>query len=138
MDIIQIPFAKHVGIERKDESTLELKSTPKVQNHMQTVHASAQFTLAETQSGLYLQQTFPELEGKVLALLRGSTVKYKSPANTDIYAVATMTEEIKEKFLTQLERKGRTSIIIHVDILDIKDKVTMQGEFTWFVQQLGV
>jgi hypothetical protein len=44
------------------------------------LHAGAQFTLAETQSGLYLQTLFPELESQVIAILRESKMRYKKPA----------------------------------------------------------
>jgi len=136
MDVTQIPFAKHIGIERKDENTLKLKPMQSVQNHIQSIHASAQFALAETQTGLHLQLAFPELVGKVVGLLRGSTVKYKNPATTNIYAVAGIDKEVKEIFLNQLERKGRASIVVHVDVRDEEDILTMQGEFSWFVQKL--
>jgi len=112
MDVTQIPFVKHIGIERKEEGTLKLEPTDMVQNHIQTIHASAQFALAETQSGLFLQEAFPELVGKVAGLLRSSTVKYKKPASTSIYAVATIEDEIKKKFIKHLERKGKGSITV--------------------------
>jgi len=138
MDVIHIPFAKHIGIKRKDEGTLKLEPTDIVQNHIKTIHASAQFALAETQTGLYLQLAFPELEGKVVGILRSSSVKYKNPAKTSIYAVASIKEEIKKKFLNQIERKGRTSIIVQVEVRDEEEVLTMQGEFTWFIQKTGV
>jgi acyl-coenzyme A thioesterase PaaI-like protein len=138
MDVTQIPFAKHIGIEHKDEGILALEPTPIVQNHIQSIHASAQFALAETQSGLYLQKAFPEYVGKVVGMLRGSTVKYKSPATTAIYAKATLCDEDKEKFIVQLERKGRATIVIDVSVHDEEGVVMMQGLFTWFVQKLDV
>ena len=138
MEVTNIPFAKHIGIERKEEGTLKLESTEVVQNHIQSIHASAQFALAETQTGLFLQLEFPELEGKAVGLLRGSTVKYKNPARTSIYAVASIEDEIKEKFLTQFMRKGRASIMVKVEVLDVEDVITMQGEFTWFVQNINI
>jgi len=138
MDVTQIPFAKHIGIEHKDEGTLKLEPTNSVKNHIETIHASAQYTLGETQSGLYLQLAFPELAGKVVGLLRGSSVKYKSPASTSIYAQASIDEEVKEKFLSQLERKGRASIVVYVEVLDDDDVMTMQGDFSWFVQKIEV
>ena len=62
MKVTDIVFVKLVGIEQEsDELSLEFKED--VQNHLNTIHASAQFTLAETQSGLHLQKLFPELEG---------------------------------------------------------------------------
>ena len=138
MDVTQIPFAKHIGIERKEEGTLKLEPTDIVKNHIQTIHASAQYALAETQTGLFLQLGFPELEGKVVGLLHGATVKYKNPARTSIYAVASIENEIRDKFLTQFIRKGRASIMVKVEVLDVEDVLTMQGEFTWFVQKLDL
>ena len=138
MDVTQIPFAQHIGIEHKDEGTLKLEPTKAVKNHIQSIHASAQFALAETQSGLYLQEVFPEYMDKVVGLLRGSTVKYKFPAITSIMAKATLSNEAKEKFVIQLERKGIATIDINVTVLDEEDVITMQGMFTWFVQKLDV
>jgi len=136
MDVTEIPFAKHIGIERKEEGTLKLDSTQLVQNHMQTIHASAQFALAETQSGLFLELEFPELEEKVIALLRASTVKYKHPASTQITAHASLDADVKEKFETQFSKKGRASITVMVELRDEVGVVTMTGEFGWFVQKL--
>ena len=136
MDVIQIPFAKHIGIERKNEGTLKLEATEVVQNHIESIHASAQFTLAETQSGLHLQLSFPELVGKVAGLLRGATVKYKNPATTTIHAIASIEEKEKEKFLIQLERKGRAVIVVDVMVKESNEVVCMQGEFSWFVQKI--
>jgi len=138
MDVIQIPFAKHIGIAYKNEGTLKLNPVETVQNHIQSIHASAQFTLAETQSGLYLQEVFPEYVGQVVGVLRGSTVKYKAPATTCIIAKATLDDEAKDKFVLQLERKGRATIVIDVSVLDEEGVVTMEGVFTWFVQKLDV
>jgi len=133
MDVTQIPFAKHIGIERKEEGTLKLEATEVVQNHIQTIHASAQFALAETQSGLFLQEAFPELVGKVMGLLRSSTVKYKKPASTSIYATASMKEEVKEKCLKQLAQKGRATIDIDTLLRDKNDVIVMCGTFKWFI-----
>jgi hypothetical protein len=85
-----------------------------------------------------LQEAFPEYVGRVVGLLRGSTVKYKSPANTAIYAKATFYDEDREKFIVQLERKGRATIVIDVSVHDEEGVVMMQGLFTWFVQKLDV
>jgi len=135
MPSMDIPFAKHVGIQKKDEGTLMLVETEVVENHIQTIHAGAQFTLAETQSGLYLRSLFPEYAEKVIPLLRSSSVKYKHPATKEIVAIATVDDESKEKFETQFLKKGRASITIAVELRDSDDVVTMMGEFTWFVQK---
>jgi len=138
MEIRDIPFAEQLGIEKSDDGTVILAVTPKIENHMKTIHAAAQFALAETQSGFYLQEAFPELEGKVIAVLRGSTVKYKHPATTTIRAEVCVEEESKEKFLQTFEKKLRASISVSVVVKDLDEVVTMQGEFTWFVQSMEV
>jgi len=138
MQITDIPFAKHIGIKIKEEGTLKLEATEAVQNHIQTIHASAQFTLAETQSGLYLQILFPDYKDQVVPLLRGSSVKYKQPARKEIYAVASVDDKSKEKFETQFLKKGRASITIGVELRDSDEVVTMVGEFTWFMQKLDL
>jgi acyl-coenzyme A thioesterase PaaI-like protein len=107
-----------------------------VLNHIKTIHASAQFTLAETQSGLHLQKLFPELEGKVIPVLRDAQIKYKKPAQEKIIAFSSSDEEAIEKFKTQFEKKGRGSLQINVEVKDVNDVLTSQATFTWFVQAL--
>ena len=135
MDITEVPFAKHVGIEIGDNNTLKLKATNAVQNHVKSIHGAAQFSLAETQSGFYLRSLFPEYADKVIPLLRGSTVKYKHPARKEIYAIATVDDESKEKFESQFLKKGRASITIAVELRNSENVVTMTGLFIWFVQK---
>ena len=134
MEVTNIPFAKHIGIQRKEEGILKLEPTNVVQNHIQTIHASAQYALAETQSGLYLQKAFPTLDNKVIGLLRGSTVKYKHPATTTLTAYASVADEDKERFLTLFEKKGRASITVVTELRTEDGTITMQGEFNWFIQ----
>lgn len=136
MDIRDLPFAKLVGIKKKENDLLILEPTAMVQNHIESIHAAALFTLAETQSGFYLQSLFPEYKGKVLPLLRGSSVKYKHPATKEIYAVATVDNHIKDKFEARFLKKGRASISISVELRDSDGMVSMTGEFNWFVQRI--
>jgi len=135
MQVTEIPFVKLVGIEN-DNSTLFLDIKEDVKNHIETIHASAQFTLAETQSGLYLQTLFPELEGKAVPILRDAQIKYKKPALEKISAYASCTSESIDKFKEQFDKKGRGSIQIGVEIRDVNGVVTSLGNFDWFVQSV--
>ncbi len=137
MDVTKIPFIKHNGIEYHD-GTLQLLPTFKVKNHLQGIHAAAQFALAESASGLHLQKEFPQYEGEVVVVLHSSTVKYKSPAMTKVVAKATWGDDAKKKFVQQLERKGRAAVEIDVSVVDEESVETMQGVFRWFVQKLHV
>lgn len=135
MIVKDVPFASFIGIkENQDELSLDFKE--QVQNHVKTIHASAQFTLAETKSGLYLLELFPKLEGKVLPLLREASIKYKKPALEKILAFASIEDTEIDRFKTMFEKKGRGSISVKVQIKDIHDVLCSEGEFNWFIQAL--
>jgi len=136
MDVTNIPFVEHTGISKNDEGQLVLAQRHELENHMQTMHASAQFTLAETQSGDFMQRAFPEYTGKVVGLLREASVKYKRPAISTLIAYATIDKESKMTFITQLEKRARASLTVHVELKDEENNMTMTGEFHWFVQKL--
>jgi len=135
MQATEIPFVKLVGIENEN-STLSLDFKNDIKNHMETIHASAQFTLAETQSGIHLQELFPELEGKAIPILRDAQIKYKKPAQHKISAYANCANESIDKFKEQFDKKGRGSIQVSVEIRDVNDVVTSQGVFNWFIQSV--
>ena len=135
MNATDIPFVKHIGI-KSENSELSLAYDDNVLNHINTIHASAQFTLAETQSGVHLQKLFPELVGKVVPVLRDAQIKYKKPALEKIFAFSSVDAEAVEKFRMQFERKGRGLLQVNVEVKDVNGVLTCQGVFTWFVQSL--
>jgi acyl-coenzyme A thioesterase PaaI-like protein len=130
-----IPFIKYIGI-KEENNELSLDFSQNVLNHIKTIHASAQFTLAETQSGIHLQNLFPELQGKVIPVLRDAQIKYKKPAQEKIIAFASIKKEGIEKFKLQFDKKGRGLIQVEVKIKDINDILTSEAIFTWFIQTL--
>jgi acyl-coenzyme A thioesterase PaaI-like protein len=137
MDILHIPFSKLINLVFHDsENTLALPFTGDKKNHLGTFHAAAQFALAEAASGLALQQNFPHLEDSVIPVMRKSEVKYKKPAQSDIFAKGKITAEEKARFENQLDKKGRAIITVLVDIIDSDDIISMTGTFEWFVQKL--
>ena len=133
MNISDIPFVKLTGVQ-EDETGLCLDFKPELQNHIQTFHAGAQFTLAEAQVGAFLQKSFPELEGKVVPVLRESKLKYKKPATTKIFAQARCSEDELEKFRLQFDKKRRSTIEVFVDVKDSNNVLTCEGSFVFFVQ----
>jgi acyl-coenzyme A thioesterase PaaI-like protein len=133
---MNIPFVNNIGIEKKDDKTLKLGCHKDVSNHIGSIHAAAQFALAETQSGLYLESVFPKYKGKIIPLLRASSVKYKTPATTEVYAIAHASKESLEKFEAQFLKKGRAGITVFVELRDSNEVVTMIGEFGWFIQRV--
>jgi acyl-coenzyme A thioesterase PaaI-like protein len=110
--------------------------TDHLKNHLGTMHASAQFSLAEACSGLCLQKTFPQLENSVIPILRKCEVKFKRPATSSIRAQAEIMEEKIERFKQQLERKSRASIEAAVNVLDRDGTITMSGSYEWLAQKI--
>jgi acyl-coenzyme A thioesterase PaaI-like protein len=133
MNLLQIPFVKTVGLKFDTSNRLSLPFSEMVQNHLQTIHASAQFALAETASGECLLKTFPDLAHKVVPVLRDSQIKFKKPAQKDVVAYPHIAEESIAKFSEQFAKKGRASICVNVNIKDIDGTLTTSGEFNWFV-----
>ena len=138
MNLIEIPFVKEVGIQKAADGKLGLPFTERVFNHLRTIHASAQFALAETASGEILQVLFPDLVGKVVPVLRDSQIKFKNPATKSIIAYPAVDEENVAKFKEQFSKKGRASISVAVEIKDMENNVTSTGTFNWFVQGIDV
>ena len=136
MNVIEIPFVKKVGITKADNNKLELSFASDTQNHLGTMHASAQFTLAETASGEFLQTLFPELIGKVVPVLRDANVKFKKPATKNLTAYPSITDEEKEKFDSRFSNKGRASITIDVELKDADGTLTCITSYNWFVQKI--
>ncbi len=135
MEISDIPFIKKVGVHKNSTGQCELTFEPSLLNHLQTLHASALFTLAETASADALQHHFPALVGKVAPVLRNSQIKFRKPANHSVTAYTKTTDENVARFTTQFERKGRAAIDIEVEIKDGNGDVLCAGIFNWFIQR---
>jgi len=136
MNVVEIPFVKKTGIIKTENNELILPFTTDTHNHLKTMHASAQFTLAETASGDFLQTSFPELVGKVIPVLREANVKFKKPAIKNIMAYPSISNEAIEKFNIQFTKKGRASITVNVDIKDTEGTLTCITSYNWFVQKI--
>ena len=136
MEITDIPFARTIGLKKSTDGVLVLGFDDDVMNHLQTIAAAAQFSLAELASGDYLMQAFPELIDEVVPVLRDSRLKYKRPANSRISAYASSTDKDIAKFREQYARKGRGLVSVHVDVKDAGGKVVSAGSFSWYIQKI--
>lgn len=134
--VTDIPFVKKIGIRETGESTLELPCDDSLHNHIRTVHAGAQFALAETASGAHLLALFPELETEVLPVLKDSRIRYRNTTSRAITAYSSVPDGAVEKFLNHYRRKGRALITIHVVVRDDTGLLICESSFNWFVQRL--
>lgn len=112
---------------------LEMPLTPLVANHVGTMHAAAQFALAEAASAACLQRDFPELDGKVFAVVRGVQVKYRHPARGPLRAFGTPDEFTLQHLVSDLSTRTRTAATVRVELKDPEDRVTFAATFEWFI-----
>ena len=135
MNLAAIPYITLTNIQEEGEN-LFLTPDQSIDNHLGSIHAGAIFTLAETQSGHYLQRHFPQFKDQVIAMVRDASVSYKSPAMQKIKAYASLSEEETEKFLRRFERKGRGTISVNVEVRDSDDTLVCTASFLWYVQKI--
>jgi acyl-coenzyme A thioesterase PaaI-like protein len=137
MIVTDLPFVKFIGIEKSDRNDylLMLNESPDYLNHLGTVHAAAQFALAESSSGEFLLTMFSEfVDVQVVPVVRRAEVKYCKPATGQLYSRAEYKNEEIDKAKTELNAKGRTMMKVKIIVLDINDNKTMQSEYEWFIQ----
>lgn len=115
---------------------LELPFTPLVQNHLGTLHAAAQFSLAEAASAECLQRHFGAAAGPVFAVVRGVEVKYCRPGAGDLLAYGEPDAATRDGLLGALAARGRTSAVILIDLKDRTGTLTFHGKFEWFISRI--
>ena len=138
MEITQIPFNKLVGIARADGEPgflLQLGASAEYENHLGTVHASAQLALAEASSGECLMQEVPELAKSVLAVVRRMEAKFRNPLKGKVMSRARIPKEEAHKFTEQFQTKGRGMIGVEVEVVGADGVVGLIATVEWFVQK---
>jgi acyl-coenzyme A thioesterase PaaI-like protein len=139
MDVTDIPFNQFMGLRKVaavPPGALALDAAPKYLNHIGTVHAAAQFALAEACCGEYLLSRFADLAEGHLAVVRKAEIKYRTPAYGALQARASLSDREADKLQAEVAARGRGFVPVRVEILDGKGDVTMQAAFTWYVQKI--
>ena len=113
---------------------LAMPESPLLLNHLGTIHASAQFALAEACSGEFLLRQLNADKARTLAVLRTSEVKFRKPAQGALRAFARFTEGNGESLSAELKTRGRALAGVVVEIRDASGVITMTGEYSWFLQ----
>jgi acyl-coenzyme A thioesterase PaaI-like protein len=134
VNVTDIAFNRFLGL-LSDGSQLSLPAEPHYLNHLGTVHAAAQYSLAEAASGKWLLDKFGEVAADYLAVVRQATVKYRRPATGELTATAEVADEEAERFRNTLERRGRAAIEVSVRVAGSDGNHTLEATFEWFVQR---
>ena len=112
---------------------LELAFTSLVRNHIGTVHAAAQFALAEAAAAERLRRDFIALAEEIVPIMRGAEVKYRQPATGDLRAYAALDEAARVQIPADLAASGRTLASVTVELKDNAGILTFAGKFYWFL-----
>jgi acyl-coenzyme A thioesterase PaaI-like protein len=135
MDVWAIPFNRFLGL-RAGGAALTLPADPKYHNHLGTVHAGAQFSLAEAASGQWLLDRFGDAAADYVAVVRHADVKFRRPATGELTTQAGASPEEAERFLETLTRRGRATIEVRVQVLGADGSATLESTFEWFAQRI--
>jgi acyl-coenzyme A thioesterase PaaI-like protein len=132
--VTELPFNRHVGIQRADSSSrvLQLPAGQQFLNHVGTVHASAQLALAEASSGEFLLRHFGPDSG-IVPVVRRVEAKFRKPANGQLTSTVKTPNAVLVQLQTELASKGRSFVNISVDLHDESGQHTLEASFEWFV-----
>ena len=137
MNVLNLPFNKILLITKSDvpDTIFMLENHEKYQNHLGTIHASAQYALAEASSGELIERNFGDWQGAYFPVVRRAEVKYKNPAKGRLFSTGSIDAAIATKAKKELSERGRTLVNVMVKILDEGKKITFEGTFTWFISK---
>ncbi len=135
MNVLNLPFNKILLIKESDMpgTVLMLEDREDYQNHLGTVHASAQYALAEASSGEILERNFGDWNGAYFPVVRRVEVKYRSPAKGRLFSTGHIDADKVVKAKKELAGKGRTLVEVAVRVVDEGKNVTFESTFTWFI-----
>ena len=135
MNLKDIPFAKLLDIsESNSEFLFELSDDEKYTNHLGTVAAAAQFSLAEFASGQWMLNSFPDIAPQVIPVLRKSDVKFRKPAIGRVRARAIVNDDTRHLFISELMQRNRALLKVLIELVNDDSEVVMSGTYEWFIQ----
>lgn len=129
-----IKFARLLGISRQDNGHLmQISMNDQVQNHIGSMHASAQFALAEIGSGDFLRTQFPDLSGMAYAVVRRAEIKYSKQVNADLFAHPSINKEDRQNLEEKLTTKGRVILPVHVKLKTQEGEIATHAVYYWCI-----
>ena len=138
MHVTDLTIHKLMGMQLAaagEPHLLVLPESPLLLNHVGSIHAGVQFVLAEACSGEFLLRYFGGDPSRVLAVLRGSKVKFRRPAHGELRASAQLVEKGGASPADELASRGRVLVSVLVEIADANAVVTIRGRYDWFLRR---
>jgi len=135
MNVLDLPFNRILLIKKSEiaDTLLMLDDRVEYQNHLGTVHASAQYALAEATSGEIIERNFGDWNGAYFPVVRRAEVKYRNPAKGKLFSTGSIDADRAMRANKELLKKGRTLVDVMVKIVDEDTHITFESTFTWFI-----
>ena len=136
MNIASLPFNRLIGMElgaTDSEFLISLPTGGQYTNHLGTVHASALFAVAEAASGVFLIQQFGSTSTEFLPVVRRVEVKFRRPAQGRVQGRASMKGDEVELWRSELDRRGRVSAAVSIEVVDDTGAVIVSAVVEWFI-----
>jgi len=137
MNVLNLPFNKVMMLQKPEaaDKVLMLEDHAKYQNHLETVHASAQYALAEASSGEIIERNFGDWNGAYFPVVRRVEVKYRNPAKGRLFSIGSIDPDRAGKAGQELLERGRTLVDVSIKVVDEQNNITLEAVFTWFLQK---
>lgn len=133
-DLVLNQFIGIRGAPEGADHVLEMPIADSVLNHLGTVHAAAQFALAEAASAELLLRLFNSISGNAVAVVRSAAVKYRKPATSLLRAFARLADPEAARAVPQeIDRRGHGTIQVRVELMSEDGRNTFVGEFGWHI-----
>lgn len=133
MNVLDLPFIKHLGLQFSAEGALVLKVSEHHKNHLGTVHATVLYGIAEACSGQAVIDKFFKPYPTAFVVIRRAAIKYRSPARADISARVKKTEPDLNIVLQRLQDKGVAKCEIEVETQS-GDEIVAMATFEFLIK----
>jgi acyl-coenzyme A thioesterase PaaI-like protein len=138
MDVTELPFNRHVGLQRAQAESgflVSLPDGPQYTNHLGTVHASALLAVAEAGSGAFLVEQFGY--GGVVPVVRRLEARFRRPARGRVSARCSVPAAELARWAAELEGRKRVLAPVPVEVVDEAGEVVLTAVVEWFIAQAG-
>lgn len=134
-----LPFNKHLGLSvvRADASggEVHMPDRTELQNHIQSQHAGALFTVGEAASGAAVLGAFGHKLAEMTPLAREASISYLKVARGAMVAKANV-EGSPEEVLAELERAEKgVNVEVRVNISDASNAVCATVTVKWYLRK---
>ncbi|HEU0025882.1 MAG TPA: YiiD C-terminal domain-containing protein [Ktedonobacterales bacterium] len=127
----RVPFVRALDVRIEQvEATRAVASMPfavERTNHIGTVHAAAQFGLAETVSGVLALAAFADLQqAGYLPVVASASITYRRPAAGDLRAEATLSADEQARVRAEIASEGKARYNAQVTITNADGEVVTE------------